>query len=362
MKKYIQHLFRMTSSAFLKTLKSVYQYFQRLFSIVGKNQLFTSKQNKKLLLLILLLLIAVFLFFIYHLFFAIPSESDQIAFYNPEDPVLRLGLESNINQELNQDFIEITLVDLFLYNEFLLDNEYYCLEEVQIRNFYGVFGNNSTSITVPDNETNTIYFNDVCSDSFHTLEFTPTNPITLKVLFSEDTILKYPFDKRFFIIYIVTKIRTNDGELKMIIPEISLEMPYIQENIPTAINAYDVINRKSLSTGTDPELRTEKAVEIYQYLTRPFWRKLLTAVIPVLLSVFVILMCNLTEIGSASEVAIGILFGIWSIKSFLIPSGFPGSILIDRIISGVYILFAIGAVYRFIFKPIIDRNTIIDPS
>jgi hypothetical protein len=94
------------------------------------------------------------------------------------------------------------------------------------------------------------------------------------------------------------------------------------------------------------------------YSQRPPSIFVLTALLLSLITIFIILLAFVSDTGSALEVSIAILVGLWGIQGILIPEYVVETTLVHISIYLLYLLFALVALFRFVISPLESKVTL----
>jgi hypothetical protein len=156
----------------------------------------------------------------------------------------------------------------------------------------------------------------------------------------------YPFDDRSLNIEIwtETEIEYEDG---------SIELRISAPNINTQYNLPDW-QLHLYQEQTTPENRDHLITSSHLTLQRAFASRLLTATLLSSLFIIIILLSFTNQIDAFIQASVAVLLTLLGIQDLLTPAALTETTLINQIILGLYILFALAVLSRLTVKPIWD--------
>lgn len=102
---------------------------------------------------------------------------------------------------------------------------------------------------------------------------------------------------------------------------------------------------------------TQKTSQLKLELQRHFGTRLLSVILLLGLFVFILALAFVSEIGSALEVSVGILLGLWGVQNILIPPNIKNQTPIHEAIIFLYLFFGWVAFVRFLLIPVWKKAT-----
>lgn len=150
----------------------------------------------------------------------------------------------------------------------------------------------------------------------------------------------YPFVGHDIIVTLWTEVenefvRVEFNRINFIFPEWQVEADMFTNSVP--LNDENQIAR-----------------QIEFHLQRRPSLQILTIVLLIATFVFILLLATISDTGSALEVSVGILLGLWGIQEILIPTNIENTTPVHEAILFLYLLFASVALFRFVVKPFIS--------
>lgn len=134
----------------------------------------------------------------------------------------------------------------------------------------------------------------------------------------------------------------------LLVSEESIEKFKINPNIVANFSGADEWQKiVTVSAGKDGKNNVVKLI-----FQRSQSDRVLTVILLSLIFVFILLLFVINDIGSILEISVGILFGLWSVQSILVPNYIDGRTLVHDLTFLLYILFALSICMRFIVKPL----------
>jgi hypothetical protein len=158
----------------------------------------------------------------------------------------------------------------------------------------------------------------------------------------------YPFDVRTLDleIWVETEIEYEDGtrETRMIAPNM-----HTQYNLPDwQLSLYQ--------EQTEPENRAHPVTKSQVTLQRAFASRLLTATLLSSLFIIIILLGFTNQIDAFIQASVAVLLTLLGIQDLLIPAAITETNIVNQIILGLYILFALAVLSRLTVRPIWEHT------
>ncbi|MBK8905440.1 MAG: hypothetical protein IPM53_29930 [Anaerolineaceae bacterium] len=124
----------------------------------------------------------------------------------------------------------------------------------------------------------------------------------------------------------------------------------VHTNLPDWNEKIGLVNEKVYLTQEQSDETTIDAKLISITLKRPLRQQILTVILLLFMAVFITSLIYVDDRGSALEVSVGILFGLWGVGSILLPENVSINNLVGLGLTLLYIYFAGVAFYRFVAR------------
>lgn len=191
----------------------------------------------------------------------------------------------------------------------------------------------------------TINLSPICSDE---------NQITVHRLNDYDIFLNtsstsaffFPFDKK-YINFVVVVTESNN---EYIAPEVIGIIESKEWDQRVIIKKLQMSKIDGIVWLDIPNDSMVSLVEVS--FVRPLAYRILIPMLILVLAMIIIATLFLESLGDFFQVIIGILLGLWGLKSALVPSVVPGPTIVDGLILDLYVLLALFLVFRFTLKPL----------
>lgn len=269
-------------------------------------------------------------------------------------------------EQLPEEIFEITLLSVKLQNR--TNDPEFCLEEIQV--IWDVAG---TEFSVRDGRSSLsgtgyislVTFEDFCNDKtvdsdVQVVNFRPdgtyfafssqeigvnAKDITVdyrKASGSLNTDRAFPLDGRQVRLFVSAKA-SQDNSMIYLLPSVH-------------VFSYSPSWRAQFWTfGGDDHIFSSvyTSTSLYIDYRRPMSIRFLTVFLFIFLFFFMAVLPFVTDTGSALQVSIAILLGLWGVQTALVPSDISAYTLIDTGILVLYMFFALFASIRFIGRPVL---------
>ncbi len=358
---------------FAKILKKITKQVEKITNqfgsassiIMGRNvpdrddKIYAANTIKKVIKLFTIIVIFLSLFFI---IIVITDNASKVEKFGPDNALVGLSFTAHIYPDTNQDVFQLDLEEAYLITTNVPDDGMYCLEKIQIQTVELIshFPQlNYVEYTIEEeNDHNSIRFENYCYEVFENQHWgnwgirnnAPIKSFTVPIAGSESTANKYPFDKRSIFFIVFAEVKTPDGRLITVIPKGNISFTSGLGKQVTGFRNVNIVKGELIIDGGET-LERGCGLYVCHSFTRPRWRITAAISLLVVLLLFMMMMLGVKELGSALEVAVGILFGLWSIREVILPPDFGRSGLADGFLTSLYVAFAVISVVRFISKP-----------
>lgn len=173
---------------------------------------------------------------------------------------------------------------------------------------------------------------------------------------------RFPLDRHetHFLVW----LKTSNQDMPYIQPAVTLVFPPTGwsksinfANAETLMSSTIAIPPSSPAGETQIVGQTEQfnATEVSIMLQRSIGKIFLTGVVLLAFTLFILLLLIIPDDGSALEVSVGLLLGLWGVREILIPADIEGTTIVHSAILFLYFLFAGVAFIRYLLlKPLIN--------
>lgn len=169
-----------------------------------------------------------------------------------------------------------------------------------------------------------------------------TSPIHVPTTYSSP-FRRYPLDGVFMDFFVWLEVVPKDGG-----PVITVAPDVVFSNVLPGWAQTARISQPKMVLDSMPTNSTLVSFDLH----RPISQTVLTWSILGLLSVFALAILFVSDAGSAAEVAVAILLGLWGVQEFLIPSNVEGLTLVHFAQYLIYLTLGWATLFRFVLRPI----------
>lgn len=285
------------------------------------------------------------------------SYGDRKLFVSSEksdfDKLVTLGaymefVEPQVDDYSSESGLEVE-IGIATLNSLQYDDSDICIGEIYGEAFSSYYKVGEVEQYILENVSPVYSLDNFCQDRDISVHQTPNQmddlgwiPVNYRNLRYEKY---FPLDEREVTFYLWVEAYQENGAAFPLVPEVYLSSKMAEWNEEVHFTKR-VIN----VNGEDLE-----ALEVNVIFKRPLTTRLFTFVILGTLYLFVTLLLFVKDTGSALEVSLGILLGLWGIQEIIRPPTLGTITLVDTLILVLYFYFALIAVLRFITVPLYQK-------